>query len=266
MRERYDWDTDTHWFKVIEDGVWSQATWAEIDAVAEVCFEFGVIVPMDYGCDESSTSGPDGVRAVFRDHFYYYDFNETIFAEDHSFSDYWSMLKSEFNHNRPVHYAIPGHAIVADGWNEEWIDDPEYGYQYYWLHINYGHGGNHDGWCPPQEIPTGGFSDEWFIRYILPEPVIGTLHGDYPLTSFGYRYFHLDLEGYDATFESGQYLQILKSGFLLSHMVGGEPVVFNGDPGLETVFYLEGDPDGKSRIRVKDGQVKMTNGAQVAIY
>lgn len=263
--ERYDWDSLAAWFKVTEEGQVSPATWAQIDAVAELCFEFGVIIPMDYGCDASSTVGTDGIIDVFRSHFRCVNGVEDIESSDYTFSEYWTMLKNEFNLNRPVLYQIPGHSFVADGWKEEWIDHPYYGQEYYWIHIVYGDGGN-GMWCPPQEMPNGNFSEENFIRYILPDGAIGTFTGNYPLGAFPYRYFYLDLEGYDATVAAGQGLQVLRPGFRLGHLNGAGPIQFNGAPGLDTTFFVDGDQAGKTRVRIRDGAIKMTGGGQIAFH
>ncbi|MBD3160538.1 MAG: hypothetical protein GF346_00305 [Candidatus Eisenbacteria bacterium] len=267
MGDAYWWDDGIGNFWYVEDGVWTEATQAQIDAVAELNFEYSWACETDYGCSESSVTGTDPIIGAFTWFYYYSNDIDAEWKADNSFSQYWGKLKDEFDHNRPVLYLIPGHAIIADGWKEEWIDDPTYGLHYEWMHINYGWGGSYDGWCPPAEVPEGDFSEEGFIRRISPNTSIGDLIGDYELPSGGpYRYFDLDSTGYDANVAAGHRLQVLGSGFLLTHLYGAGPIYFNGEPGSDTLFFIDGDTVGESRIRIKDGQIKMTGGGQLAIY
>ena len=153
-----------------------------------------------------------------------------------------------------------GHSFIGDGWKEEWIGD-----DYYWLSINYGQGGG-SYWVPMLEIPGGDWSEEWFIYKIVPVVSLPTMDYTFELNPvFPYRYFHVDATGYGATFEAGQLLQILKSGFHLS-CIGGDlnEIISNGQPGAETLVYLSGDPDGESRIKVKDGQLILKGGGELA--
>lgn len=266
MHVAHRWDEINLRFEKLADGVWYPAAQVELDAVAEVSYEFANALPSDWGCEGTSSYLEDADNA-FEDHFRFYHQTEIKHADDFTFSEYWSRLTNEFDLNRPVYYYIPGHFIVGDGYNEEWINDPTYGYQYYWLHINYGWGGTHTGWCPPQEIPDSSYSDEAFIRYILPEVIFGEiLNEDYALdTSFPYRYFYIDAEGWNASVAAGHYLQILKPGFLLTTLLAAE-TVFHGAPEQTTRFFLNGDPFGETRIKIHDGQLKVMDGGQLAIY
>jgi hypothetical protein len=266
MHVAHRWDSVNLLFEKLVDGDWSMATETELDAVAEISYEFANAIPSDWGCDRTTSIFQDADDA-FVDHFRYLNQTEIKMAEDFSFSEYWQRLTNEFDLNRPVYYYIPGHFIVADGYNEEWIDHPDYGYQYYWLHINYGWAEDNRGWFPPQEIPDSSWNGEGFIRYLMPEVIFGRdLNEDYLLDAvFPYRYFYLDAVGWTSSIAAGHMLQILRPGFLLTSMAGLE-TVFHGIPAAETTFYFNGDPEAESRIRIRDGQLKVMDGGQMAVY
>lgn len=258
MRDHYYW---SNWYmdmRVVEDGVNSAATWPEILAVAELSFEVAEAVGMSYGCDGSSDNTYD-LDWALHDFFRMYD-SQTIYKDEHTTSEYWNLLKIEFNYNRPVPYRIPGHAIVADGWQE--IDTVRY------HHIRYGWNGSNDGWHALGEIPSGDLSEEYFLRHMAPATIISsnldTAYGFDPY--FPYRYFCYDTEGIDSDFLPGNRLQVLKGGFHLKNLVGGGEISFFGSPGLETSFFLYGDEVNQTRIKIFDGELKMVNGGELVIY
>ncbi len=269
MIEKVAWDSTGQQFYAWKAGTWTPITQAQVDAVAEVSYEYAKAIESSFGCDETSAYFSECDNA-FEDHLRYWDHSSNHRAEDYSFMDYWIILREEFNYNRPVFYYIPNHFIVGDGWKEEWIDHPDYGLEYYWMHIVYGWGGTHDGWCPPQEIPDSNWNEEGFLKNNAPEGMIGSiLDENYPLEpSFPYRYFYRDVEWPSGNFEAGHMLQFLGSGLLMTSVPAGPDfnIVFNGAPGAETLFYLYGDPVGESRIRIEDGQIVLHDGGQLAVF
>ncbi|MBD3333981.1 MAG: hypothetical protein GF355_00525 [Candidatus Eisenbacteria bacterium] len=266
MGAEYIWDDPLGDFLVRwPDSGYSPATQEQIDAVALISRKIGLAMQTDYGCGGSSVYD-DNVAPAFEDYFFMYEGIEYKRAEDYTVDEYWQRLKAEFNINRPVFYGITNHFIVGDGWREDDIG----GDVVYMIHVEYGWAGTNNGWWPLQEIPESSWSDERFWRYIAPEPIVGTLDGIYgfdPL--FPYRYFYKDLSGFSAEFMAGQYLQVLKSGFLLTNegVTAMDNIIFRGSPpDRATLLYLSGDPEGESRIRVDDGALKILAGGQMAIY
>lgn len=267
MRERYDWDDVHGHFLAREDGVWNPATQAEIDAVAQISRHVGMAVDMDYGCSWSGAYLADLATAL-PDHFRYYSPTGVISTGDVDwvFDDWWAELVYDFTRNRPVVYGIPEHAFVADGYDEQDIG----GEIEYKLHCVYGwRMGSGDGWFDPVNLPSGDWYIEEINRYIRPEGCLqGQMYGNYPVLSYGYRYFDRDASGANADFDPGQRLQILKSGCLLTNF-GTAPtdaITFNSLENRPTEFFLHGDLLGEGRIHLHGGTMKVRAGGQMAIY
>jgi hypothetical protein len=228
-------------------------------------------VDMDYGCDESSAYTSDLADAL-PDHFRFHSGISMLepFDIGWDFEEWWSALKYDFNRNRPIPYRIPGHAIVADGWDEQDLG----GEIAYFLHVVYGWNGSNDGWFTPLAVPGSDwlepFGDsDYILRHVRPEGCVMTpLDVSYPPLAYPYRYFDRDTEGANSDFEGGQQLQVLRSGFLVSNVgtQSTDTISFHGSSGQPLEFFLEGDAVGKKRIRVLDGAIKIRAGGQMAIY
>ncbi len=237
-------------------------TWDQINAVANLCSEVGVAADMDYDCSASSTPTLY-LEDAFEDYFRYDHDGWVVYRDDYDDPVAWfDALKGQFNINRPVPYRVDNHAIVGDGWKEEWIDG-----RYYWYHMNYGWpNDSYDGWWALDELHLGT-SDEYFIAAVVPDAAIGSSLGSYyPGAPGTWRYFDRDTSGTNSTFGAGQLLQILKSGFLLRN--SGEPahaIRFYGEPDLHTRFFLDGDPWGMTRILIQGGGMKIRGGAGMVI-
>lgn len=249
------------WFND-EHGV--PVTMNQINAVANLCGEVAVAVDTDFECGGSSAETYD-LEDAFEDYLRYDHDGWVTYRSDYfSGLDWYNALKGQFNINRPVPYRVEGHAIVGDGWKEEWLGD-----DYFWYHMNYGWPNDtYDTWWALDELYLGGFSEEYFIAAVVPDVAIGSpLEPFYPGGPGFWRYFDQDTWGINSTFYAGQWLQILKSGFLL--VSGGHPdacVSFCGEPELHTRFFLYGDPWGKTRVLIQGGAMKFHNGSGIAIY
>jgi hypothetical protein len=202
---------------------------------------------------------------VYESHYRYSTICQKLDRSDYDDPVEWfDLIKAQLNLNRPVQYRYPGHSIVGDGWKEEWIGD-----DYYWYHMNYGwRGGGYDTWYALDELYGGDPDNEYMLRNIIPvQFLMPTMDGDYPQLSFPYRYFSTDVEGISATVQAGQHLQILRSGFLLrSTGSSSDAITFYGEPSANTVFFIYGDPDAKTRIRISGGALELYGGAEMAIY
>jgi hypothetical protein len=263
MCDEYNYD-GAGWFND-ENGV--PVTWNQIDAVAELCNEVGIAADMDYGC-EGSSAFLDDLADAYDDYFHFSE-GWVEYRFMYEAVDWFNLLKYDLNRNRPVTYGIEEHAIVCDGWKEEWIGD-----DYYWYHMNYGWGGgipddpnwpgypSSNTWFALDELYHGG--SELIVGGICPDGAIGSI-----LALFygaAVHYFDQDASGTNSTFFAGNGLQILKSGFRLVNP--GSPtsaITFYGEPDHKTRFYLYGDLLGKTRISIKGGGMAIYGGGQMVI-
>ena len=264
--DRFDWPNmcaeynydGAGWFND-ENG--TPVAWNQIDAAAELSNEVGIAADMDYGCDGSSTPTAY-LEDALEDYFRYDSDGCVVYRSDYDDPvDWFNELKSQFNVNRPVPYRVDEHAIVSDGWNEEWI-----GGDYYWYHMNYGWpNDSYDVWWALDELHLGT-EDEYIIAIVVPDVAIGSVLGAYYPGGGYLRYFDRDASGTNSWFSIGQDLQILKPGFLLVNNGGPTDAIrFNGEPDLVTRFFLDGDVPGKTRIRIQSGSMKINGGGEMVI-
>jgi hypothetical protein len=263
MCNEYNYD-GAGWFND-ENGV--PVTWNQIDAVAELCNEVGIAVDMDYACDGSGAN-TDDLRDAYEDYFHYTE-GWIEYRSMYEAVDWFNLLKYDFNRNRPVSYRVEGHAIVGDGWKEEWIGD-----DYYWYHMNYGWGGSipddpnwpgypsSNTWFALDELYLG--DGEYIVGGVCPASSIGGTLG--LLYGAAVYYFDRDASGTISTFLPGGGLQILKPGFLLTNTGSASAAItFYGELDHKTRFYLEGDLAGKTRISVQGGGMAIYGGGQMVI-
>jgi len=269
----YDWPNMPEMFQYISaqgafnaraEGSWVSATQDNFDAVALISRKVGVGVNMNYGC-YGSAAWTDDLAWVMPGYFRYYDNASVVYRPDHSYSEYIQRLVVQFELNQPVAYETPGHAIVADGYDEVTGS--------YYIHIVYGHNGSsNDGWWGIGSIPGGGSTDDhYFVGSLVPENfVYEEASGYYGVPTYPYRYFSRDLHVHDLDLEfaPGHTLQVLRPGLLIETQDtgSGTTLQFHGTPGLETVFYQEGDPASKTRIRISDAMMKFHEGGQIVIH
>ena len=227
----------------------------QVNAVAELCAEIGRINDTTtYGCSSTSGNTPDMLR-VYEWHFRYaYPWRENRW--DYSTSEWFDLMKSEFNKNRPVHYHIPGHSLVADGW-DDWGDP-----FFYMCHFNYGWTdvGQNFWYCMDpdiMDIPHGDHTVEYMLISIIPDNRIGTLrtNSSYKVTdtSFPYCYFDLDATGFSVTFESGHKIQFLPKVTVTGTY--NDPIRFEGSHSDNTLLFTRGDQS--KGILIHDGAIAL---------
>ena len=257
MCDAYSYD-GAGWFND-QDG--DPVSWAQINAVAELCVEVGMAASMDWGCDGSST--PTWMMEDVFESIYRYDDCFVRHRKDYDALEWFTLIKEQVSANRLVQYRVDKHAIVCDGWNEEWIDG-----KYHWFHMNYGWPvDSYDAWYALDALHLADLPNEYCIVGVVPEVAIGGILGAFYAGGTGvWRYFDLDSWGTNTTFGAGQYLQVLRSRFILGNP--GSPtdaMRVYGAPGLETRFFLYGDPVGKTRLLIQDGALKIRGGGQIVI-
>ncbi|MCD6532618.1 MAG: C10 family peptidase [Deltaproteobacteria bacterium] len=225
----------------------------EIDAVAELCRETGMGLYMDYGCDVSLAYYKH-IVPLYTDYYRYSGYadrlqriNSPIPGVSWTSTQWFQIMKDQFNLNRPIQYQIKDHSIVADGWQE--IGDPPL-MQY---HMNYGWG--LEGTCQDgcnawytvdqlHQVSSGGNPlVEDIVRKIFPaQAFVEPLSGTYPMIdSFPYRYFTQDATGDSATFQSGQFLQFLEGITVTNTSTSDGTFRFEGNVFGSTMLFAGGD-------------------------
>jgi hypothetical protein len=231
-------------------------TTAEEDALAELNYEAGVALDMDYGFCGSGTYSWYGANVLPT----YFDYEPEIDREDradHTPESWFDIVKAEINSDRPMMYRIEGHCIVCDGWRDTGGVD-----QY---HMNYGWADSHNAWYTVDNLYISPNPlDEYMIRRIIPgnRKVLvrddGT--GDYPTIQAA---IDAVATGYIIELDDGTYTGV---GNRELDFGGKELVIrsLNGDPDLCVIdcgnaargFYLHSGESQASMIR----GITITNG------
>jgi len=133
-------------------------TQAQIEAIAELCYEVGVAYEMSYGRCGSGAYTADGVY-VFPTYFLY---DESINRKNRSSStatNWYSMIQDEIDAGRPILYRIQNHAIVCDGWRI--VSESR---QY---HFNYGWDDSHNAWYALDELYCNWDGCDPMVEYMV---------------------------------------------------------------------------------------------------
>jgi len=130
--------------------------WEEItptqsnDAVKELLYHAGVSVRMNYG-PSSSTAQTSMISTALRAYFRYQDTARMVWRSSYTADTWQAMLLAELEAGRPVIYRgqgnVGGHAFNVDG-----VQDSS------WFHINWGWGGNYDGYFTLDDLTPGSYS------------------------------------------------------------------------------------------------------------
>jgi len=266
--EGFDWPQMADWYyrTQILPGVFDYTdrdgaviTPVQIDAVAHLIRDIGIYVDMNYGCDGSgadlftlydSTSLEMAMKSFYR---YDSDIEAILRSPLYVFPEDWfPILQSEFDNNRPVAYGYLGHAFLADGWDNDGL---------MLVHFNMGWGVNNhqcgdfpsNWWYTLTGICDHELFEEVILRNIKPEVSMGSslMANDYELESYRYRYFNTDCHniaiGFDfhTTFEAGQNLQFLPGITVTCHGFDeGRTIRFESAEGgndSTTSLYSRGD-------------------------
>jgi hypothetical protein len=134
--------TDTYDWTNMRSIVTSASPQAQKEAVAELCYEAGVAVNMDYAIwfDNACQSGAQSsaVPAALVSHFKY-DNTIIVYARsNYNATNWFNLIKAEIDAGRVIYFSITSHAIVIDGWNNTGGTNS--------YHINYGWGGSQTAW------------------------------------------------------------------------------------------------------------------------
>ncbi len=261
----YDWPN-------MLDEIDRESPLENINAVAELSYEVGVHVDMDYGCDGSSadTSEMVSVFSRFRSSGYV---TEVVYNIG-TYPDYWyGLMKDELNQNRPILYywkGSPGHALVLDGWQELNAFNPPVRQ----FHLNRGSGDpnlNNTWYTLDESLFGNEHLPDGMIKKIYPaQSLLGTVSGTYTRNpQFPYYYFDRNTEGENAVFESGSNLQFLKGVKLTNTSTSNGIIRIEGVGSfIETkarLFTLS-DTVTSNGIYVSNGVIELYRNGSIKIY
>lgn len=151
--DTYDWGN-------ILNSYGSGYTQAQADAVAELCYEVGVSLDMDYGYCGSGAYHPAPEINALRNYFGMADGMDVQYRNNYSSAASWfAMLQQDLNAQHPCYYGIYEHAIVLDGWRVAGTSQ---------LHLNYGWADSHTAWYTVDNLYYSVPYFEEVIRYIHP--------------------------------------------------------------------------------------------------
>ena len=264
MANSYLWiDAAGQW----EDENGDVLTQSHLDAAAELCYEVGVGVQMDYGVCVSEVPTYN-IEYTYEAYFRYHSDCNRQNRNDYSVLGWFNRMQIQFNANRPVQYRILGHSMVGDGWRiMDYGHGPEYEY-----HMNYG------GWragcttqdgCPTwyrldalhQTDPEGSTNDEYILESIYPAQAILSLAGLFVTEPFNYRYFTQDITSSGPTdFIGFQNLQFLPEITVTAGL--GHPIRFFGVGSGGLHLFSRGDESKGAHIS-DIGVIKLTSGGSI---
>ena len=138
LEDTYDWD-------LMGDTVGADDAQESRDAVAELCYEVAAACLMDFSVCGSSAPLTRARAALVND----FRYGETaVERQRFRLSDeaWFDLIRADLDLGRPLLYASAIHTMVCDGWRE--IDGvPQ-------IHVNYGWGGDSDGWFTLDALGT----------------------------------------------------------------------------------------------------------------
>lgn len=126
---------------------------ADSAALAELNYEIAAAIETDFGTCGSTSNATAAINA-YTNHYMYSSEIMLEARSSYSLEDWFALIQTEINANRPIHYFIPGHSLICDGWR---IQGEQYEY-----HMNYGWGGQFTTW--------------YVLDSVIPSPSKGDLY------------------------------------------------------------------------------------------
>ncbi len=150
----YDWDHIYGYYS-------NSPTQVEIDAIAELNYELGVAVEMDYD-NEGSGAFMQDVAGAMSAHFRFVESADLAERRDYYGADAWfAVLCAELDEERPMVYGIDQHAIACAGYRVVG------GYNQ--VYMNYGWGGYANQWYTFDSWPLPNPNVECATINLMPE-------------------------------------------------------------------------------------------------
>ena len=162
LSDPYDW---SNMRDSCDDGIGCNVT--QQAALAELNYEVGVALNMDYGRCASGASQAMGLFAL--PYHFRYDWSiEMICRKYYDLPGWFGVIQQEIDAGRPIWYGIHSHEIVCDGYRTDGVT--------YEFHMNYGWGESHNAWYVLDNLycswVTGGicpYAMENMVIHIQPE-------------------------------------------------------------------------------------------------
>ena len=230
------WDDTYNWVNM-PNILTTSSPQAQIEATGELCYEIGVAVGMGYCTSEGCQSGvaTSDMVPVYQNYYRYYPYVNVLYRAAANQINWFELIKTQINYNRPIHYRVEGHSIVCDGWREIG------GAPLRQYHMNYGWADGATTWYSIDSL-IYGTTEEYMLTNIFPtQSIQGSLASSYPLPAFPYRYFDRDATGTVSTFDAGQYLQFLPNVKVTCTSGSGNNVRFLSSSSQNTRLFTRGN-------------------------
>jgi hypothetical protein len=121
----YDWAN-------MRDTVTLSSPQVQQNAVAELCYEVGVTVNMNYSSCVGSSASLSQMPLALVDHFRYDNSIVAYPRPSYDQTQWFGLIQIEINAGRPIIYTITRHVFVCDGWNNIGGTN-RYHFNYGWL-------------------------------------------------------------------------------------------------------------------------------------
>ena len=171
-----DLNSTFDWANMSTTTLSSQTYCTSGDDVAQLLYDLGIAIDMDYD-SSSSVAFSVYARDALEDHYGYDDWIEINYKSNYTWSQWRTMIQDEIDAFRPIEYrgstsANEGHSWVCDGYDITGSTEL--------FHMNWGWGGinsgatinNQNGWYSiPLTASPGGYTfgnDNGMVRYIRP--------------------------------------------------------------------------------------------------
>jgi hypothetical protein len=260
--EDQPYDDPYDWFHM-PDRLFSSFPQVEIDAVAELCYEVGLAVGMDWcGSDTGPCASGAFVEDMIDVYKYTYHYSRDCALRErwlYNDEEWFDLMKVDLNINRPILYGVDRHAVVADGWRMTGSPAMR---QY---HMIYGGNVSNNTWYPFDGLPDGGLLEECMLVGIYPSKSFhDVMNGTYPREpALPYRYFDRDVTGGPATIEAGQGLQFLAD---ISVTCTVDSVIIYGSPPDSLRSRLFIGRNQHQGVLISNGAVKMKPGGGIRFF
>ncbi|MFH1686662.1 MAG: C10 family peptidase [bacterium] len=126
----YDWNN-------IVDNCYFGCEPETVLAIAELCYEVGVALHMNYGVCASG-AWPSRMLTMMPQHFGYKPIMSEIHRSDYSLTGWYAQIQQQIDQGLPAEYTIYSHSIVCDGYRMDG-DLRQY-------HMNYGWANGNNSW------------------------------------------------------------------------------------------------------------------------
>lgn len=259
--EVYDWPN-------MPNAVTGSSPAVQINAVADLCHEIGVLVGMGYcagsGCGSSVPT--EDMEGVYEVPYLYSDYCVKLIRNEHSAGDWWNLIKEQLNNNQPIQYKVVKHSIVADGWMETGGTPSQH------YHMNYGwakEGECWEGcntWYGLDGLYLGNPDTEYMLVNIFPVTALRhAIAGAYPKETFNYRYFNQDCTADSfAIFFAGQNLQFLPGVKVTCTSPTGSIVFFGDNSNNTRLFSIK--ETKLAGIRIYNGFITLVQNGSIKFH